>query len=185
MRKFPIILLLVLVATQVMTSCFKDDKDDGGKYSDWKKANEAWVQEQINRVDGKANYYTTVQAPWDPNSVVYIHWFNDTMLTRGNLRPFYTSTVDVKYKAMLYDGTAVDSSYLRTSPAQGVFRTKLSGSVIEAWSLAVTRMHVGDSCLIIAPYNVAYGSTGSGSTVKPYSAMQFAIKLVDIYKLEK
>ena len=186
MRKLPFILLALAALTVVATSCFKDDDPDNGKYADWRKANEAWLLDQSNLIDQKTgrNYYTPVTSPWDNNAKVYIHWYNDTMETKDNLKPFYTSMVDVKYKVSLYDGTAVDSSYNRTTPAAGVYRTRLNSGVIEGWPIAITRMHVGDSCRVLLPCNVAYGSTGSGDVIKPFSALIFEIKLVDIPYLE-
>ena len=90
----------------------------------------------------------------------------------------YTSTVDVKYIGHLYDGTAFDSSYINTYPADSIYRTTLS-SVIEGWTIALTNMHVGDSCEVLIPYQHAYGSSEHGD-IKPYSALQFNIKLVYI-----
>lgn len=186
MRKLPFILLALATLTVVATSCFKDDDPINGKYADWRKANEAWLLEQTNLIDQKTghNYYTPITAPWDNNAKVYIHWFNDTMETKDNLKPLYTSQVDVKYKVTLYDGTPVDSSSLRTSPAPGVYRTRLNSGVIEGWPIAISRMHVGDTCRVLLPHNVAYGSTGSGNLVKPFSTLIFYIKLMDIPKYE-
>lgn len=186
MKKFPFILIAFILVCSFLTSCFKDDDPNRGKYADWKKANDAWLLDQANLIDEKTggNYYTQVVAKWDNNSKVYIHWYNDTMLTKGNLKPYYTSMVDVKYKGMLYDNTPFDSSYLRTSPAAGVYRTRLGANVIEGWNVALTHMHVGDTCRVLVPQNVGYGSNGSGSVIKPFSALIFEIKLVDIYKLE-
>ena len=46
-------------------------------------------------------------------------------------------------------------------------------------------MHVGDSCKIIIPYNLGYGSTSRGTVIKAYSMLEFDIKLVDIYRYER
>ena len=100
------------------------------------------------------------------------------MLTKDNLKPLLTSTVDVKYIGRLYNDVAFDSSFLRTTPADSVFRTKLTG-VIEGWQIALMNMHIGDSCEIVIPSDQAYGSSGSGS-IYPYSALKFHVKLVGI-----
>ena len=44
-------------------------------------------------------------------------------------------------------------------------------------------MHIGDSCRVIIPYIVGYGTTASGD-IKPFSTLQFDIKLVGIPKYE-
>ena len=103
----------------IATSCFKDD-DNMNKYSDWYKDNVDWYLEQsLLTQDGKL-FYTPYTAPWDPSAEVLMHWFNDTSLTKNNLKPLYSSQVDVKYKLRLYDGTSVDSSYSSTSPADSI-----------------------------------------------------------------
>lgn len=171
---------MVLVLGSVLTSCFKDDDEKiADEYAEWRDINTAWFVEQASH----SSYYTTVTAPWDPNAKVLIHWFNDTSLTSNNLKPMFSSMVDVKYYLRLYDGTPMDSSYLSTSPADSLFRCRLSSGVIEGWAIAVPRMHIGDSCRVIVPYNVAYGTTASGD-IKPFSTLQFDIKLVGIPKYE-
>ena len=184
MKKFPFILILVMALGSVFTSCFKnDDEKIADDYAEWREANTAWYKEQAARTEGGKNYYTTVVAPWDPNAQVLIHWFNDTTKTKNNLKPKFSSMVDVKYFLRLYDGTPIDSSYLSTSPADSLFRCRLNSGVIEGWAIAIPKMHVGDSCRVIVPYNVGYGTTSSGE-IKPFSTLQFDIKLVGIPKYE-
>lgn len=185
MKKFPLIILLLMLLLPVAFSSCKDDVDNSvsKEYAAWKKANDEWLLSQQNRKDSYGNdYYTEVVAPWDPNSKVYVHWNNDRSLTRDNLSPLFTSTVDVKYKGMYYNDEPFDSSYLRTTPAPGVFRTKIT-SVIEGWGVALCAMKVGDNCRVVIPYNVGYGTTKYGS-INPYSVLQFDIELVDVPKLE-
>lgn len=175
---------MVIVLGSVLTACFKDDDEKiADDYAEWREANIAWFAEQAARTQGGSNYYTTVTAPWDPAAQVLIHWFNDTALTRNNLKPKFSSMVDVKYYLRLYDGTPIDSSYLSNSPADSLFRCRLSSGVIEGWAIAVPRMHIGDSCRVIIPYIVGYGTTASGD-IKPFSTLQFDIKLVGIPKYE-
>ena len=163
----------------VFTSCLKDDDEKvADEYAEWRDANIAWFQTMAASPE-----YTTVTAPWDPNAQVLVHWFNDTSKTKNNLKPKFSSMVDVKYFLRLYDGTAIDSSYLSTSPADSLFRCRLSSGVIEGWAIAIPRMHIGDSCRVIVPYNLGYGTSSSGD-IKPYSTLQFDIKLVGIPKYE-
>ena len=179
MKKFPFILIAVLLLGSVFTSCLKsDDEKISEDYAEWRELNTAWYQTMA-----ASEEYTTVIASWDPNAKVLIHWFNDTTFTKGNLKPKFSSMVDVKYYLRLYDGTPIDSSYQSTSPADSLFRCRLSSGVIEGWAIAVPKMHIGDSCRVIIPYNVGYGTTSSGD-IKPFSTLQFDIKLVGIPKYE-
>ncbi len=178
MKKLPFILIVAALMGVVFSSCFKDD-DNFDKYSDWYAANIDWYEAQLALTEGGSKYYTAYTAPWDPAAEVLIHWFNDTNKTKNNLKPLFTSMVDVKYHLRLYDGTPIDSSFLSTSPADSLFRCRLNTGVIEGWGIAIPRMHIGDSCRVIIPYNVGYGTKASGE-IKPYSTLQFDIKLVGI-----
>ena len=51
--------------------------------------------------------------------------------------------------------------------------------MIQGWVVALQDMRVGDSCEVVIPYSMAYGSQDLG-TIKPYSMLKFGIKLVDI-----
>ena len=51
--------------------------------------------------------------------------------------------------------------------------------MIQGWTVALEDMRVGDSCEVVIPYTMAYGAQSSG-LIKPYSALKFHIKLVDI-----
>lgn len=179
MKKLPFIFILFTAMCYSFISCVDNDNDNWDDYKEWRETNESWLLEQSQRIntDGSSYYHKVVPA-WDKTAYVYVHYFNDTTLTRDNLSPLYTSTVDVKYIGRLYDGTAFDSSYLNTSPADSIFRTQLS-SVINGWTIALSNMHIGDSCEVLIPYQWAYGANKYG-TIKPYSALRFNIKLVDI-----
>lgn len=181
MKKLPLIIGLLTILCAGFVSCIESETDKyWKKYKSWREDGQAWLEAQalITNDDGTP-YYKKVVPSWDLSSYVYIHYFNDTTLTRDNLTPLYTSTVDTKYIGYLHDGTAFDSSYLSTSPADSIFRTQPQ-AVINGWVMALNVMHVGDSCEILIPYEYAYGESGSGTKVPPYSALRFCMKLVDI-----
>ena len=165
---------MAVVAITMLESCLGKGVYD--EYKDWRESNVEWFEQQA-----ASGQYTMLTAPWDPSARTLIRWHNDTTLTQGNLKPLITSTVDVKYRLSLYDGTEVDSSYDLVTPADSIFRT-LVNNVVEGWMIALTRMHVGDSCTVIIPYQQGYGSTQMSETLKPYSTLVFDMKLVDIYK---
>ena len=180
MRKFAL-LVVALLLSSVATSCLSDDNENSTweEYAEWRDANNAWLEQTIQRTDDDGNpYYKTVRGVWDYNSYVYMHYFNDTTLTRDNLSPYYTSTVDVIYHGQMYDGTPFDSSYLRTTPADSVYRTTLT-NVITGWVIALSDMHVGDSCEVIVPYSVGYNASSTGA-ILPYSHLIFNMKLVGV-----
>ncbi|MBR6249256.1 MAG: FKBP-type peptidyl-prolyl cis-trans isomerase [Muribaculaceae bacterium] len=176
---------MLVGALAMMTSCLGSTNVED-EYKEWREANDRWYTEQALLTDPATGmkYYKQVTAVWDPAATVLIHWFNDTTLNRGNLRPLYSSTVDVKYRGMTKDATPFDSSYLRTTPADSVLRCQLNNGVIEGWALALTHMRVGDSCRVVIPYALGYGAYKRSNVVLPYTALVFDMKLVDIYGYE-
>ena len=170
----PLALLLLAGA-----GCKDEIKTTWEEYADWREANATWLAEQELRTnpDGTPDY-TKIVPDWNPGAFVLIHYFNDRAETEGNLSPLYTSTIDTRYELHLYDGTGVDSSTLSTSPAPGIFRTKLN-STVQGWAMALSDMRCGDTAEVILPYGVAYGSQILG-TIPPYSNLRFNIRLVDI-----
>ena len=174
MKKFLYTAIMAVVTVTMLDSCLGNNVYD--EYKDWRESNDEWYAQQA-----ASGQYTRLIAPWDPSAQVLIKWHNDTMLTRGNLKPLITSTTDVKYHLSLYNGTPVDSSYYMTSPADSIYRSKISDNV-EGWMIALTRMHVGDSCTVITPYQQGYASTKRSDVLIPFSCLVFDVKLVDIYK---
>ncbi len=181
MRKLPLLFALLMIS---LTACLSDE-NTWTKNEGWRKANNAWLDEQANKKNPDGTpYYTRIVAPWDYQAYILIRYINDTTLTENNLKPIYNSTVDVKYIGRIYTDEAFDSSYLSTSPADSVSRFGVN-NVIGGWTLALTKMHIGDSCEIVIPYAQAYGNTSQGSLIKPYSNLRFNVRLVDIPAYEK
>ena len=178
MKKLPLLLLLAFIIA--FTGCKIGEDGVWEEYAEWRKANESWYNEQKVRVDSNGNkFYTEVSPVWDTTQSILIHYFNDRKLTEGNLSPLYTSTVDVKYKGCLYNDEPFDSSYaLSASYGDSIYRTQCN-KTIQGWTIALENMRVGDSCEVIIPQNLAYGTQDMG-IIKPYSALKFQVKLVDI-----
>ncbi len=180
MKKLPALLLLCLMLG--FLSC-GDDKNYWEQYEDWRKTNEAWFFEQLDATDetGKS-VYTKVIPDWNKGVYVLMKYYNDTTLNRDAQSPLSSSTVDVIYRGMRYDGVPFDSSYLQTD---SIFRTRLNSGLIEGWTIALEQMKVGDSCRVIIPQSLAYGATYVSSVILPYSTLVFDMKLVAIPGLEK
>ncbi len=168
---------LTLLCATVFSSCLSDDSEP---YDEWRNHNDTWLQEQMARTnpDGTPYYEKVVATKWNPNAYVLMHWHNDRSLTADKISPMSTSTVDVKYLLRNYEGLGIDSSYLRTTPADSIFRSRLNTN-IEGWVIGVTQMHVGDSVTMIVPYQYGYGATQRGS-ILPFTNLVFDIKLKGI-----
>lgn len=171
--KFIPALLVFLIAGFAFTAC-DDDDSEWDDYSEWRKANIAWLNEQA--ATGK---YEKVVPLWNDSLYVYMRWLNDTTLTSGNLTPLFTSEIAVTYKGTLYDGTPFDSTYTQVDSTV----TLLVNNVITGWPIAFERTHVGDHIEVLIPYQAGYGSQSLGA-VLPYSTLVFDIILHDITAYE-
>lgn len=162
--------LLGLILLPAFTSCLSEEEKTWNDYQDWRAANESWLEEQIQ--SGKYQKFT---PEWNEDISVRMRWLNDRSKTADNLSPLYTSTVAVKYKGWLYDGTPFDSSYLLTD---SIATLQLSG-LIAGWVIGLEQMKVGDHVELLVPYESGYGSSSVGK-IRPYSVLRFEMELRDI-----
>jgi len=94
----------------------------------------------------------------------------------GN-KPSAENTVKVHYTGTLINGTKFDSSYDRNEPA-----TFPVNGVIKGWTEALQLMPVGSKFKLYIPENLAYGGTGAGDVIKPFSTLIFDVELLEIVK---
>lgn len=166
-----------------LPSCLGDD-EPGDENNEWRELNDQWMLTKAAEKDAAGNpVYERIGCSWDPNAYVLMRWHNDRSLTEDKLSPISTSTVDMRYEVRTIDDKEVDDSHSSANPAPGVYRTRLNNT-ISGWMIAVSQMHVGDTCTILIPYNQAYGSV-SYKGLRPYSDLVFNVRLVDIPAYEK
>lgn len=182
MKRLPIILLLAAVLTAVSACNSDDDKSENiwTRYKDWRNANNDYFTRMRDSVgpDGKL-FYQTYFPSWNPGAEILIHYFNDRQETASNLQPLLTSTCAVRYIGHLYNGITFDSTYtVTTNGTKGIVHL-VPQNTVQGMAIALMDMHVGDSCEIIIPYQLGYGSQTKG-LVLPYSAMRFNMRLTDI-----
>lgn len=169
-----LIYIIIAAFAAATTSC--GDDNTWSDYKEWRETNENWYEEQTQLLNPDGTpFYTKLSPAWYPHSGVLIHYFNDRSETAGNYTPMLTSRVSVKYVGKLYNGATFDST---TVGSDSVRTFKLS-EVIVGWQIALSNMHVGDTCQIIVPYAEGYGVNGSTS-INPFSTLRFNIRLVDI-----
>ena len=92
-------------------------------------------------------------------------------------KPTAQNTVKVHYVGTLIDGTEFDSSVKRNEPA-----TFPVTGVIPGWTEALQIMPVGSKFKLYLPASIAYGPTGAGEVIKPYSTLVFEVELLEIVK---
>lgn len=94
---------------------------------------------------------------------------------KGTRNPTWASTVTVRYKGALIDGTVFDETTAAEPPAE--FE---AGAVIKGWQEALELMHEGDKFKVVIPSNLAYGCRGKGEKIKADQVLVFDIELLKI-----
>ena len=98
------------------------------------------------------------------------------VLTEGKgKRPAASSQVRVHYHGTLVDGTVFDSSVERGEPLEFA----LDG-VIKGWTEGLQLMTEGSKYRFTIPHELAYGASGAGSVIAPYSALVFEVELLAV-----
>jgi peptidylprolyl isomerase/FKBP-type peptidyl-prolyl cis-trans isomerase FklB len=92
----------------------------------------------------------------------------------SGLHPKPADEVKVDYDAKLLDGTVVDSSFDRGSPAVLTVRDLIPG-----WREALQLMRPGDDWLLYVPAKLAYGDQATGP-IPAGSVLQFHLHLIAI-----
>lgn len=116
------------------------------------------------------NYLTSknLTATKDPSGVYYI------MTTVGTgTSPTVASTVEVKYKGSLINGTVFDQTV-----TDKTLTYPLSG-LIMGWQIGIPMMKEGGKATLFIPSHLGYGSQANGP-IPANSVLIFEIELIDV-----
>ncbi len=90
-------------------------------------------------------------------------------------KPAITDKVYTHYHGTLIDGTVFDSSVDRGEAIEFPLNR-----VIRGWTEILQLMPVGSKWRVFIPYDLAYGQSGVGGVIGPYTALIFEIELIEI-----
>ena len=129
------------------------------------KTNQSEIDDQLIK-----NYLVSKQltATKDATGLYYIM----TAVGTG-AAPTSASTVEVKYKGSLINGTVFDQT-----ATDKTFTYALS-SLIKGWQIGIPLMKVGGKATFYIPSGLGYGSSGIGS-IPPNSVLIFDIELIGV-----
>jgi FKBP-type peptidyl-prolyl cis-trans isomerase FkpA len=107
-------------------------------------------------------------------------------------KPLAGDTLLVNYTGRTLDGKVFDSSVEAVAKVSGLeqpgrtyepFKFVVAhGDVIKGWDEGLLLMNEGAKNTFIIPSALAYGPTGAGQDIKPYSPLAFDIELIKIIK---
>ena len=152
-------LLILPLFSLTFQSCSSNEET----YAEWRTENEAYIE----GIRNNPNYFE-VSIKGGPGSV-YCKEIKPSD-NKTETYPLYTSQVEVRYKGTLINGTVFDDA-----------RTTFSvNGVVQGFAVALQNMQKGDKWEVNIPWQLGYGTTGSGSTILPYSVLIFEVELISI-----
>ena len=174
-----------------ITSCEETDSA-ADPYFNWEERNQLYIDSiaqvaRANPAEWKV-FHTYKSVPsineLNPNVNDYVYC---KVLSKGTgiVSPVYTDNVSTHYRGRLiplYNGAELvfDQSYKGNLNPEVAMPVEFSvGGVIEGWTTALQNMVEGDRWEVYIPYDLAYGTSGSGS-IPGYSTLIFDMQLVEV-----
>lgn len=187
----------MLLAVVSFTSCSEED-DSVEEFPNWEAKNVAYFQNLKDSVkqlisEGRTDWkiYPIFSQDSDKvstssDSIIVVHVEN---AGTGSGCPLYTDTVRVHYLGKLLPSTSYSDGYIFDRSYYGDYDTttnvpsKLAVSgTVDGFSTALMKMHIGDRWTVYMPYQMAYGTSGSGS-IPGYSTLIFDMTLSAYYRV--
>lgn len=153
MKKFTLILSLAFV----LGSCIKGSDP----------CQEKTVQSEQGEIVAYASA-NSINATAHPTGMYY-----EIINSGSGATPTVNSSISVKYTGKHLDGTIFDQQLTATAPFN-------LGGAIAGWQIGLPLIQKGGIIKLIIPSSLAYGCTGGGPGMPPYSIIYFEIELVDV-----
>lgn len=148
------------------TSCLKA-KDTGCKFK------ECSVVAPASEIQSVQNYIASHNIIGAVQHCSGLYYKIDSTAGVGTgTKPDGCSTVNVKYKGYLTNGTVFDQN------AAGI--TLSLQEVIRGWTIGVPLLKAGGKITLYIPPTLGYGSTAQGTTIPANSVLIFEITLVSV-----
>jgi len=137
-----------------ISSCTSNDE-----YADWKIINEAWMNQH------KTDAGFTVASSGLVYKIIYA----------GNGAHINSSsTVTVKYKGQLIDGSVFEEITDTTGTSLNL------AYMTSGFAEGVSKLRDGGRIIMYIPESLGYGSNGSGDAIPPHSALIFDVEVLDV-----
>lgn len=196
----PLVIFSLFFSTAMLSSCSESDEEES-EYENWETRNneyfESIYQQAKTAIDAGDNSWLLIKSFSKDQSIegshtdyIVVHVLDqdeehDEVETFGLLpSPEFTDTVRVHYRGNLIpsksysEGYQFDSSWQGDYDIEAIVPSKFAVSgVINGFTTALMRMHIGDRWMVYIPWNLGYGSSSSASSVPDYSTLKFDLTL--------
>ncbi len=132
-------------------------------------------QEEAGSIEAEGEAFLAQNAERDEINITESGLQYEVLEEGAGESPELSSRVKVHYHGTLVDGTVFDSSVERGQPID----FPVSG-VIPGWTEALQMMSPGAKYKLYIPHQLAYGESGAGGVIKPFSTLIFDVELLEI-----
>lgn len=132
-------------------------------------------QEEAGSIEAEGEAFLAQNAERDEINITESGLQYEVLEEGAGESPELSSRVKVHYHGTLVDGTVFDSSVERGQPID----FPVSG-VIPGWTEALQMMSPGAKYKLYIPHQLAYGESGAGGVIKPFSTLVFDVELLEI-----
>lgn len=175
-------LLLMLLS---FTSCSETNEVD--QYANWQPRNQAFLDSLQHVIDTKSDPNLFVITPMSSTKYKIYAKKVDGYVGQGN-PALFTDTVLVHYKGQLINGEIFDKTFEGINPDLAfdvprkfvVYTTNVQNSILTGWTEVLQLMRKGDRWKVYIPYQLAYGTSGSGA-IPGSSTLIFDMNMVNLW----
>ena len=189
-----------LLGALVLSACSESSSDDD-EYANWQQRNEQYLAAVVNDSLKQSgwqrikNYSLDETTEGKPTEYIYVKVIEsgdeeeDTSERyNANGCPAFTDSVRVAYQGRLIPSKTFPEGKVFDGTVFGTYNSKTNSNVkflisnssmISGFSTALQHMHRGDHWRVYIPSELAYGESGSGTSIPAYSLLIFEMTLID------
>ena len=198
-------LVVILSALTIGFSSCAKDTEVVNPYANWKERNEQFLDSIADVAanppageiwDKYENYKIDFDDPINSSmspyqykvyDYVYVKYASEADILDPAIekdRIYYSDTVSVAYQGFLINDVRFDGNYYGTfdKEVNDNFTTFGVSEVVVGWTTALMNMKpkMNDVATLYIPYQMGYGESGSGSTIKGYSTLIFKLYIDEV-----
>lgn len=198
MKKLFNILILLTIGSSLFTFTSCSETEEITDYDNWDVRNQLFIdsiyQECEKNADGKwlkicAYIFDENVEGINKNKNHYIYVHKDVE-GKGTYSPLFNDTVRVHFQKRLMPTAAYPTGYIFEKSYTGYSLDEKTdvpskygiSNQIKGFTTALMYMVEGDQWTVYIPSYLGYGTEGSGSLIRPNSALVYDIKLAKIYR---
>lgn len=198
-------LVVILSALTIGFSSCAKDTEVVDPYANWKEKNEQFLDSIAEVVANppageiwkkyenyKIDFDDPISSSMSPYQYkvydyVYVKYASEADILDPAIeedRIYYSDTVSVAYQGFLINDVRFDGNYYGTfdKEVNDNFTTFGVSEVVVGWITALMNMKpkMNDVATVYIPYQMGYGESGSGSTIKGYSTLIFKLYIDEV-----